>query len=122
MAGQQSHDDYLQVTKCEPLGPEVKMQGTWVVGFEISVFRKNYLGIPADLGTGTEDLYDLIAPTALEDRVHAKDSEGPAAYEISFLGRVSELPRMGGSTTVVADRVLSLRRVPISPSVSQPRR
>lgn len=116
MKAQQSHDDYLLATKCLPLGPEAKVKGTWVVGFEISAFRKDYQGVPADLGTGTDNRYELIVPTALGERVHADDAKGPLAFQLSFLGRESALTAMGGAKTIVADKVLSLRRVPLSPS------
>ena len=119
MAAQNSHDNYLLVTTCEPLGQQAKLQGTWFVGFEMSVFRKGYAGVPADFGT-IDKQSQLIVPTALDETVHAKDSEGPSAFQISFLGRESALPAVGGAKLFVADRILSLRRVAISPRELKP--
>jgi hypothetical protein len=121
MAAQHSHDDYFLVTRCEPLGPQQRFQGTWFVGFELSAFRRGYSGLPAELGTGPAGLYEIIVPSSLSERVHAKDSQGAFAYQVTFLGRESSLPAMPGVKLMVADKMLSLHPVPISPGVSKPR-
>jgi hypothetical protein len=121
MAAQHGNDNYSMVTKCEPLGRQTTLHGTWFVGSEMSVFRKGYTGVPADLGT-IQDQSELVVPTALDQTAHAKDSKGPSAYQVSFLGRESALPWTRAVKLVVADRVLSLRRVPMAASVSKPQR
>jgi hypothetical protein len=121
MAALHSHDDYFLVTKCEPLGPQRRFQGTWFVGFELSAFRRSYSGVPADLGTGPTGVDEIVVPASLSERIHARDSEGASAYQVMLLGRESSLAAMPGVKLVVADRVLSLQRVPISSSVTQPR-
>jgi hypothetical protein len=55
MDAQHSHDDYLLVTKCEPLGPQERFQGTWFTGLEMDAFAKGYSKTPADLGTALRD-------------------------------------------------------------------
>ena len=120
MAAQHSHDDYLLVTKCEPLGPQESFAGTWFVGFELSVFRKGYAAVPAEPPTSTGNAYELVVPTKLSTSMYAKYPEGPSAYQVTFLGRESALPFMPGVKLVVADRVLSLRPVPIRSDASKP--
>jgi len=121
LAGQSGHDDYFLVTKCEPLGPQERFQGTWFAGFELSEFRPGYFGVPADFGKGRDASY-LIVPTAWSRRAFAADpAECPCAYQITFLGRESSEPYMPGVKLVVADKILSFHRVPISPSVANPR-
>jgi hypothetical protein len=89
------------------------------VGFELSAFRRDYSGIPADPGTPF-GLYEIVAPTSLSERVHARDPEGPSAYQVTFLGRESLLPAMPGVKLIVADRMLSLRPVQINSRAMEP--
>jgi hypothetical protein len=112
-----SHDDYFLTTKCEPLSSQRTFRGTWFLGFEMSAFREGYTEIPATLG---ENPMRLVAPTAVTEKVHATDSIGPSAYQVTFLGRESALPPTPGGRLVVADRILSLRPVAMSSSVSKP--
>jgi hypothetical protein len=111
-----SHDDYALVTKCEPLAPQEMFQGTWFVGFELSVFREGYAGVPAELGASLHSQYEIVAPASLNERVHAQDSNGASAYQVSFLGRQSLIPE---TKMMVADRIVSIRRVPLSPNFAE---
>jgi len=119
MAAEHSHDDYLLVTKCEPLGLQKTFHGTWFVGFEMSVFRMDYSGIPADLGNPF-DQYRIVVPTSLDQRVHARDAVGPSAYKVTFQGREALLLKKPGEKLIVADRMLALRAVPMSSKVPRP--
>jgi hypothetical protein len=112
MAAQRSNDGYVLVTTCEPLGREETYWGTWFVGLELSAFRKGYSGIPADLGTRPEDVFEIVVPTSLSEGAHAQHPQGISAYQVTFLGRESSLPWTHGRELLVADRILSLRRVP----------
>ena len=119
MAAEHSHDDYLLVTKCEPLGPTRTFHGTWFVGFEMSVFRMDYSGIPADLGNPF-DQYWIVVPTSLDRRVHARDAVGPSAYQVTFQGREALLPKRPGEKLIVADRMLALRAVSMNSKIPSP--
>ena len=116
MEATRSHDDYFLVTKCEPLGHQRTFRGTWFVGFEMSAFQEGYTGVPAAL----QNPIELVVPTNVSDKAHAKDSSGPSAYQVTFVGRESALPSTPGGRTLVVDHILSLRPVSISPSVSKP--
>ena len=112
MEAQHTTDDYVLVTKCEPLGPQRKFQGTWFVGFELSVFRNDYAGVPAE-PNGHE--YDLVAPALVSGRAHARDRAGVSAYQVTFLGREYQVANKPDPNHLVADRMLSVRSVPVSP-------
>jgi hypothetical protein len=120
MATQHTHDDYVLVKTCAPLGPQMKLQGTWFVGFELSEFRMDYAGIPAEPSFDTRNTYEMVAPSALEGRAHATDPKGPSAYQVTFLGRQSSLPWGTGVKLMVADRMLSMHQVPVSPHINGP--
>lgn len=110
MHAQESHDDYVRVTKCEPLGPKESIKGTWFVGFEESLFRIDYGKVPADVGN-RNDIYRLIAPEPLNTVAHEKDAVSATAYQITFVGRKSLLPPLGGQSTIVLDNVISIHPV-----------
>ncbi len=110
-----SHDAYILATKCNPLSHQRIYRGTWFVGFELSAFEEGYTGVPAALNDPSE----FVAPASITEKVHAKDSTGDSAYQLTFLGREPTLPPRW-RRLVVADRILSLRPVSISPSVSKP--
>jgi hypothetical protein len=116
MAAEHSHDDYLLTTKCEPLASPEEFQGTWFVGYEVSVFRKGYSGVPAEIGSRLSDVDEIVVPASLSKKAHARDSAGPSAYQLVFVGRVSMLPAMPGQRLVVLDRLISIRRVPVRSS------
>ena len=107
MSSQSTHDDYLLVTRCEPLGKSERIAGTWFVAFEASLFKE---GRPARGGRLTE-YHELIVPAQLNDAVHKVDATGYAAYDVVFIGRRSLLQLKSEPSTIVADRVVSMRRV-----------
>lgn len=68
------------------------------------------MGIPAV----PDREYEIIAPSSLSERAHARDAEGDSAYHVTFLGRESMLPAPLGGKTIVLDKIASLRRVPMA--------
>jgi hypothetical protein len=109
MAAQHSTDDYLLVTKCEPLEQSRLFHGIWTVGFESSSFRES--DRTASTPISTSEHYELIVPSSLRRMVHGSDSSGDTVYELSFIGRRSRLPLGPGYGTIVLDRVISMHKV-----------
>jgi hypothetical protein len=123
MAAEPSNDEYLQITKCAPLGPQVKWRGTWFTGFEISAFARGYAEIPARIPSPTQlPAYSLVVPKALYERANANNPAGPTAYQITFVGRLLLRPESQDMKTIVLDRIVSIHRVPISPILPTPQR
>ena len=111
MARQQGHDDFIVVTRCEPLGPERHFSGTWFAGFEVSSFRMGYDSVPAELGRPAK-LHRLVVEKELNTQIHSKDYAGVAAYQVEFYGRASLLSRTDLPGTIVLDRLIRIRQVP----------
>lgn len=107
MASQQGHDDYLLVTRCEPLGKSERIAGTWFVAFELSLFKK---GRPTRDDRLTQ-YHQLIVPAPLNAAVHKIDATGVAAYEIVFMGRRSLVQAGPEPNIFVADKIISMRRI-----------
>jgi len=119
MHSQATNDDYLLVTKCEPLGPSEKFEGTWFFGFETSLFRRGKqasAGVPEKFADITPDDYQLIAPTSISSAVLDRDPSRICAIHVVFVGRPSLLRVKPEPVTVVVDKMLAMRAVPFSPS------
>jgi hypothetical protein len=119
MSSQPTHDEYLLVTRCEPLGKSERIAGTWFVAFEMSLFKE---GEVSKSGRLTE-YHQLVVPTQVDEAVHKVDATGYAAYDVVFVGRQSLLQLRSEPTTFVADKIISMRRVqvqlpPMRPSSS----
>jgi len=115
MEAQHTTDDYVLVTKCAPLGPQERFEGTWLVAFELNAFRKDYSSVPVELAP---DAYELVATPAVNSRVRVNPAIA-SAYQITFLGREVRVP-VGIYKTIVLDRVMSLNPVPVSPDIYGP--
>ena len=100
-----SNDDYVLVTKCEPLGPSHRMEGIWIVGFERSSFRE----LNSD-GQFENEAW-LVAPEAITTRAYRPNTPGFRSFRISFNGRVSKVPMLRDTRQVVLDELLSMREV-----------
>ena len=111
MSSQPSHDEYLLVTRCEPLGKSEKMTGTWLVGFETSLFKEGSV----KSGGRLSEYHQLVVPSRINDVVHKADATGYATYELVFVGRRSLLQYKSEPSTFVADRIISVRRAQMQP-------
>ena len=109
MSSQPRHDDYSLVTRCEPLRNSERIAGTWLVGFETSLFRE----ARASRDNRLTDYRQLIVPAPISDAVHERNAMGYKTYDIVFVGRRSQLKP--DPTTFVADRIISIRRVQMQP-------
>lgn len=110
MEKQEDRDSYLLVTKCEPLGPAKEFLGTWFDGFEEAEFEEGYSTVPARLESrgGVE----LVFSPASRKLVPQADEDRASAYQIRFIGRKSLVAEDRPFTTVVVDRLISIREVP----------
>lgn len=109
MSSQPNRDDYSQVTRCEPLGKNERIAGTWFVAFETSLFKEGH----ASKGDRLTEYHRLIVPTTIGEAVHKIDAKGYAAYEVVFVGRRSLLQLPSEPRTFVADKIVSMRRVQV---------
>jgi hypothetical protein len=110
MAAQETNDDYVIATKCEPLGPSLEFRGTWFVGFESSLFVDGYTSVPAQVDPDGQ-VAELIVPTRLARSYNPENAMSPAAFQVSFVGRKSALPSKSGRYVIVLDNVISIRSV-----------
>lgn len=110
MRAQNSKDDYLLETACTPLGKQKNYNGTWFVGFEESLFKDNYMMVPAGLVEGP-DLYEIVVPETVSAKMRASSPGVSLAYQVSLVGRESAVPGLGGRKVLVLDQVISIRPV-----------
>ena len=109
MRSQPNRDDYSLVARCEPLGRSERIAGTWFVAFETSLFREGH----ASTGDRLIEYHRLIVPTPVSGAVHKVDATGYAAYDVVFVGRRSLLIQAPEPSTIVADKIVSMRRVQV---------
>lgn len=109
MSSQPQRDDYSLTTKCEPLGKSERITGYWFVGFETSLFREG--GVAK--GESPSDYHQLIVPAPINIAVHKVDPVGYAGYDVVFEGRRSRLQIGPVPRTFVADKIISIRPVPV---------
>lgn len=109
MSAQPTRDNYSLTARCVPLGNSERFAGTWFVGFETSLFK---VGGAVD-GDRLTQYYPLIVPSPLNDAVHKLDAKGHAAYVLVFIGRRSLFQETSEPATLVADKIVSIRRIQV---------
>jgi hypothetical protein len=101
----------------------MNFRGTWFTGVEISAFAKDYADVPARIPSPTKSpAYSLAVPTYLHEETNPNNLPGPLAYQINFVGRLLLRSENQSVKTIVVDRVVSIRRVPVSPILPTPER
>jgi hypothetical protein len=108
----QPNDNYLRVTKCEPLEERRKFVGTWAVGQENSAFyeRQSISGENRKVA----EFYLVVPRSSVDKAIHARDNGSIIKYEVSFIGRRSRFspaPGTPGARTIVLDEILSIREL-----------
>jgi hypothetical protein len=108
MSAQQTSDDYLLVTKCEPLGPKNKFEGTWVVGFETSLFTTAHHKLNLKDQKVTDKFSTIIVPAKFRRRIHSQDPARYITYRVVFVGRESLMLPKEGHQIIVMDEIISM--------------